>query len=87
LRTPNLDFHFTPTPSGPPTGRHAALPPEVTENRGANTLLAEMEAFADAIEGGPAYSVTPRQAVHGVAVFEAIVASAAQRRPVRVARD
>ncbi|MBV9552439.1 MAG: Gfo/Idh/MocA family oxidoreductase, partial [Alphaproteobacteria bacterium] len=53
LRTPNLDFHFTPTPDGPPTGRHAALPPEVTQYQGANTLLAEMEAFADAIDGGP----------------------------------
>jgi len=87
LRTPNLDFHFTPAPDGPPTGRHAALQPQVTENRGANTLLAEMEAFADAINGGPAYPVTPRQALHGVAVFEAIVQSAAQRRPVKVARD
>ena len=87
LRTPNLDLHFTPTPDGPPTGRNVALPPQVTENRGANTLLAEMEAFAAAIDGGPAYPVTPREAVHGVAVFEAIVASAAQRRPVRVARD
>ncbi len=87
LRTPNLDLHFTPTPDGPPSGRHAALPPQITEGKGANTLLAEMEAFAGAIEGGPAYPVTPEQAVHGVAVFEAIVASAAQRRPVRVAHD
>ena len=87
LRTPNLDLHFTPTPEGPPSGRHAALPQQITEGKGANTLLAEMEAFADAIEGGPAYPVTPVQAVHGVAVFEAIVASAAQGRPVRVAHD
>jgi predicted dehydrogenase len=87
LRTPNLDLHFTPTPDGPPSGRHAALPPQVTEKRGVNTLLAEMEAFAAAIEGGPPYPITPQEAVHGVAVFEAIVASAAQRRPVRVARD
>jgi predicted dehydrogenase len=87
LRTPNLDFHFTPTPDGPPTGRNVALPPEVAEHRGFNALLAEMEAFADAIDGGPAYPVTPQQTVHGVAVFEAIIASAAQHRPVRVARD
>src|SRR5580658_5819705 len=87
LRTPNLDFHFTPTPDGPPTGRNVALPPEVAEHRGFNALLAEMEAFADAIDGGPAYPVTPQQAVHGVAVFEAIIASAAQHRPMRVARD
>ena len=87
LRTPNLDLHFTPTPDAPPTGRNAALAPQVTENRSVNTLLAEMEAFADAIAGGLAYPVSHAEALHGVAVFEAIVASAAQRRPVRVARD
>jgi predicted dehydrogenase len=59
----------------------------VTENHGFNALLAEMEAFADAIDGGPAYPVTPREALHGVAVFEAIAASAGARRPVKVARD
>lgn len=87
LRTPNLDFHFTPVPEGPPTGRHAALPPQVTEYPGSNTLLAEMEAFADAIEGGPAYPISSDEVLHAVAVFEAIVQSAARRQPVRVARD
>jgi predicted dehydrogenase len=87
LLTPNLDFYFTPTPSAPPTGRHAALPPEIIENRGCNTLAAELEAFAAAIEGGPAYPIPPDEILHGVAVFEAIVASAARRQPVRVARD
>jgi predicted dehydrogenase len=87
LRTANLDFHLTPTPDGPPSGRHAALAPQITEDRSVNTLLAEMDAFADAINGGPAYPVTHREAVHGVAVFEAIVASAKQRRPATVTRD
>lgn len=87
LRTPNLDFHFTPAPDGPPSGRHTALPPQVKEYPGVNTLLAEMEAFADAIEGGPAYPIPPDQVLHAVAVFEAIVDSAARRQPVRVARD
>jgi predicted dehydrogenase len=87
LRTPNLDLHFTPTPDGPPTGRHAALAPEITEQREVNTLLAELEAFAAAIEGGPAYPITPAEVLHGVAVFEAIVQSAAHRQPVRIARD
>jgi predicted dehydrogenase len=87
LRTPNLDFHFTPTPDGPPTGRHASLPPEVTEYGGFNALLAEMDAFADAIDGGPAYPIRPEEVLHAVAVFEAIVTSAARRQPVRVARD
>jgi predicted dehydrogenase len=87
LVTPNLDFHFTPTPAAPSAGRHAQLPPEVIENRGVNTLTAELEAFAAAVAGGPAYPIPPDEILHGVAVFEAIVASAARRQPVRVARD
>lgn len=87
LRTPNLDFHFTPAPEGLPSGRNVALPPQVTEYGGANTLLYEMEAFADAIEGRAPYPLPPEQIVHAVAVFEAIVQSAARRQPVRVARD
>jgi predicted dehydrogenase len=86
LKTPNLDFHFTPTPSGPPSGRNAAVPPEVMEYGSFNALLAELEAFADAIEGGPAYPISHAEVLHGVAVFEAIVASAAKRQPVKVAR-
>jgi predicted dehydrogenase len=87
LRTPNLDFHFTPIPSERPAGRQVAVPPQVTEYPGFNGLLAEMEAFAEAITGGPAYPIPPEQILHGVAVFEAIIASAATRRPVKVARD
>jgi predicted dehydrogenase len=87
LRTPNLDFHFTPIPSGPTTGRQVAVPPQITEHPGFNGLLAELEAFADAIDGGPAYPIPAEQVLHGVAVFEAIIASAARRQPVRVARD
>ena len=84
LRTPNLDFHFTPVPDGPPSGRHAALAPQITEYPAANTLLYEMEAFADAIAGGPAYPIPPSQVLHAVAVFEAIVESAATGRPVKL---
>ncbi|MFZ2007022.1 MAG: Gfo/Idh/MocA family oxidoreductase [Stellaceae bacterium] len=87
LKTPNLDFHFTRIPDGPPTGRHVALPPQVTEYGGFNALLTEIEAFADAIDGGPAYPISPDQVLHAVSVFEAIVQSAACRQPVRVARD
>src|SRR5215469_13063299 len=53
LRTPNLDFHFTPIPSERPAGRQVAVPPQVTECPGFNGLLAELEAFADAIAGRP----------------------------------
>lgn len=87
LRTPNLDFHFTPIPSERPTGRQVAVPPQITEYAGFNGLLAELEAFAAAIEGGPAYPIPPDQVLHAVAVFEAIIRSAASRRPVKVERD
>lgn len=81
---PSLDtFRFTPvaTQGGP----HATAQPEVIEHKGFNVLKAVMEAFAAAIRGKAPYPVTPEQIVHGVAVFEAIVKSAASGRPVRVA--
>jgi predicted dehydrogenase len=87
LRTPNLDFHFTPIPSERPAGRQVAVPPEITEYPGFNGLRAELEAFADAIDGGPAYPIPPEQVLHAVAVFEAIIESAARRQPVKIARD
>jgi predicted dehydrogenase len=85
LLTPELDFRFSATPSAMPTGRHAAAEPEIIQNRGFNALLAEMEAFAAAIRGEASYPITPDEVLHGVAAFEAIVASAASRQPVKVA--
>jgi predicted dehydrogenase len=46
---------------------------------------AELEAFARAIAGGPPFPVTPAQAIHGVAVHEAIARSAETGGWVRVA--
>jgi predicted dehydrogenase len=37
--------------------------------------FAELEAFAQAVSGGAPYPVTPEQAVHGIAVFEAVARS------------
>jgi predicted dehydrogenase len=87
LRTPNLDVHFTPIPAERPTGRQVGVPPEITEYPAFNGLRAELEAFAGAIDGGPAYPIPADQVLHAVAVFEAIIQSAAQRQPVRVARN
>jgi predicted dehydrogenase len=42
-----------------------------------DTLRAELEAFAAAAGGGPAYPLPPDQAIATVACFEAIVASVA----------
>ena len=42
------------------------------------TLKAELEEFAAACAGGPAFRVRPEEAIHNVAVMEAITASAAR---------
>jgi predicted dehydrogenase len=87
LLTPEFDFRFSPTPSAPPTGRQTAAEPELIQNRGSNTLRAELEAFAAAIRGEAPYPIPPEEILHGVAAFEAIIRSAAERRPVKVPRD
>ncbi len=87
LLTPELDFRFSGTPTAMPAGRHAAAEPEIIQNRGFNALLAELEAFAAAIRGDKPYPIAPEEVLHGVAAFEAIVASAATHQPVKVARD
>jgi len=45
---------------------------------------ATLEAFADAVAAKQPFMVPPEQAVNGIAVLEAIVASAARGRPVKV---
>lgn len=52
---------------------------------GFDTLRAELEAFAQAAQGGPPYPLTPAEMIHGVAVLEAIVAAAGKDRFVTVA--
>lgn len=84
LVTPELDFRFSAAPDAMPAGRHAAAEPEIIQNRGFNALLAELEAFAAAIRGEAPYPITPEEILHAVAAFEAIVQSAATRKPVRV---
>jgi predicted dehydrogenase len=56
---------------------HGAAPEEVTETLGFNMLTAELEAFAGAIAAGRPFSTPLDQIMHGVAVFEAVAASAA----------
>jgi len=45
---------------------------------------AELEAFADAIEEKKPFVVPAEEAVNGVAVLEAIVASAAKGKPIKI---
>ncbi len=46
---------------------------------------AELEGFADAIEGKAPFPITPEQAAHSVAVLEAIAKSAATGKPITIA--
>ena len=87
LSTPACDFHFTATPEAMPTGRHAQSAPEIIRYPGFNAILAELEAFAAAIGGRTPYPISAEEVLHGVAVFEAIVRSAATHQPAKVARD
>lgn len=78
---PSLDkFQFVPRvqPGTPPA------PPEIIDHSGVNPLSIALEAFATAVDGGAPYPITKDQIAHGVAVFEAIVKSAASGQPVKV---
>ena len=57
---------------------------EVIEYAPETSVKAELEAFAAAASGGPAYLVTPEQMVHGTAVLEAVIASAQSGARVKV---
>ena len=46
---------------------------------------AELAAFAAAVAGGPAYPLPPEEAIHGVAVYEAMIGAAASGSTYRVA--
>ncbi len=54
--------------------------PTVIDYPQLSTEKAELEAFADAIAPGSPYACPPQDAVHGVAVLEAIVRSAQSGR-------
>ena len=58
----------------------------MTETPGFNMLTAELEAFAASIAAGQPFPTPLDQIMHGVAVFEAVAASAARNEPVAVRR-
>lgn len=59
-------------------------PAEVWEAERLDVTRASLEAFADAASGGPAYLIPVDQMVHGAAVTEAVVRSAASGRVEKV---
>jgi predicted dehydrogenase len=58
--------------------------PQVLETAGFNMLKAELEEFAASIEAGRPFRTPLDQIIHGVAVFEAIAASAVRNEPVSI---
>lgn len=86
LATPQYQFRFSPVTPRPATGRHVAVEPEIIDHKDFNMLRAELEGFAAAVEGRQPYPMTHEEILHGVAVFEAIVRSAAEHCPIKVAK-
>lgn len=78
---PMAAFRLVPASGGGVRGGGAE---QVTETPGFNMLTAELEAFADSIAAGRAFPTPLDQILHGVAVFEAIAASAASGRVAAV---
>lgn len=87
ITSPSLaNFTLFPAPNAPNSAKPAPTPPVKHEVQGFDTVRAELEAFAQAIEGGAAFPITHDQMIHGVAVLEAIVQAAGQDRFVTVKR-
>jgi predicted dehydrogenase len=78
---PSLDtFRFIPSPAKAAAGAQL----EVIDHKGFDPVKAGLEAFAAAAEGKSPFPITADQIVHDVAVFEALVKSAATAKPVKV---
>ncbi|MDR3530889.1 MAG: Gfo/Idh/MocA family oxidoreductase [Rhodopila sp.] len=82
LGHPMATFRLVPAGGG---GVHGGGEAEVTETPGFNMLTAELEAFAASIAAGRPFPTPLDQIMHGVAVFEAVAASAGRGEPVAVA--
>jgi predicted dehydrogenase len=77
ISRPDLSrFRFAPTATAAPTGPVPAPPDEILEFPRFDMLRAEMTAFARAIRDGVPYPVPVADVLHGMAVFDAVVASA-----------
>src|SRR5712691_10935601 len=79
------NFRFVPSSEKPPDGPVIAPPGEHRDFSGFDMLNAELTAFARAIREKTPYPVPIADVLHGMAVFDAVVESAATKKPVRVA--
>jgi len=59
-------------------------PAETWEAERLDTARVSLELFANAAQGGPAYPITADEMIHGVAVTEAVVRSAASGKVEKV---
>jgi predicted dehydrogenase len=85
ISKPNLQtLRFVPTSDQPPTGPIVAPPGEISEHPGFDMLNAELTAFARAIRERTPYPVPLDEVLHGMSVFDAIVAAARSNEIVTV---
>ena len=77
-------FRFVPTDDKPPAGVIVAPPAETIEHGPFDMLAAELSEFARCIHERVPYPVSTEDVLHGMAVFDAIVRSAASGRAVAV---
>ena len=80
------NFRFVPTSDRAPDGPVTAPPGEHLDFTGFDMLNAELTAFARAIVDRTPYPVPLADVLHGMAVFDAVVASAKTKAPVQVAQ-
>ena len=59
---------------------------EVRDFPKVDSIVAELDAFAAAVEGRAPYPITPKEIVDVVTAFEAIIKSMASRKPVSIAQ-
>jgi predicted dehydrogenase len=87
ISKPSLQtFRFVPASDVPPTGQVTAPPDQIAEHPTFDMLQAQMIAFADSIRERKPYPVPIADVLHGMAVFDAIVESAATGKIVEVAQ-
>ena len=85
ISKPNLQtLRFVPTSDQPPTGPVVAPRDEISEHPGFDMLNAELTEVARAIRERRPYPVPLDEVLHGMAVFDAIVAAARSNEIVTV---
>jgi predicted dehydrogenase len=83
LKPTQDEFRFAPL-TDPKAGHLAQAKPEVIVTPGFDTLQAELKAFAAAVRDKRPYPISADEVLHGVEVFQAIVASAKKGGPVAI---